>query len=466
LGDYPIIRGDQAVYFIYNDYKYTHSESGGLPLNLEIHGLAYVNIDSTDVQTIEDSKNTIFFHYTVHNRSLTDYSDFRISLFTDFDIGCSIDDYIGCDTLLHSYFGYNSDVYDDLDDNYYPGAAPAMGVTFLSHDMKSFMNYNNIGMMPWWLTDPITAVEYNNVMHGFWKDGSPLTYGGQGYGGTQTCSYIFPGNPWNPSEWSDLNSGVYPFDRRGVANIGPEYLPAGQSMCFDFAYVFDWEDSSGTNLDNLFYLKRRIMRVRNWYDTWNSDCLYYEHNFINQNTGQSDDTLYAYVDSCLFDSYSLIDTAWMEHITISGNIAHVDWVVVQFPDTFHFSNVQYVLSNGGTHFFVLAVLCNSGYRLNGDGQNNVWYFSDISDADPTENPAPDWQELTIFPNPSSGLMSVYIPDYITGYSMLVYDINGKLVYQTKLLGKSNSFDFSYFSKGVYFMQIPEAGKSLKWIKTD
>jgi hypothetical protein len=156
----------------------------------------------------------------------------------------------------------------------------------------------------------------------------------------------------------------------------------------------------------------------------------------------------------------------MEHITISGNIAHVDWVVVQFPDTFHFSNVQYVLSNGGTHFFVLAVLCNSGYRLNGDGQNNVWYFSDISDADPTENPAPDWQELTIFPNPSSGLMSVYIPDYITGYSMLVYDINGKLVYQTKLLGKSNSFDFSYFSKGVYFMQIPEAGKSLKWIKTD
>ncbi len=124
------------------------------------------------------------------------------------------------------------------------------------------------------------------------------------------------------------------------------------------------------------------------------------------------------------------------------------------------------MNNGGTHFFVLAVLCNSGYRSYGTGQNNVWYFSDISEADPTENPLPEWQELTIFPNPSSGLMSVYIPDFVSDYSLLIYDMTGKLIYSLELQGKSNTFDFSYFSKGIYLVQIPEVGKSLKWIKTE
>lgn len=467
-GDYPIIRGDQTIYFIYNDYKYDHTESGGLPLNIEIHGMAYVFIDSTDAQTIEDTKNTVFFHYTVHNRSLTDYHDFKISLFTDFDIGYAADDYIGCDTTLHCYFAYNGDDFDqDGNSTYgYGYHPPAMGVTFLSHEMQSFTVYNNLGIVPYYMTDPDSALAYFNVMNGLWPNGSPMTFGYSGYGGTQQVQFLYPGNPWNPNEWSDVTSGVQPYDRRGVATIGPEVFPAGQSLCTDFAYVFDREDTTGTNLENVFWLKRRILRVRDLYNTWNNECLYYEHDFINENYGQCNDTLYAYVDTCLFDPTTTIDTAWIENVSVLGNIASVDWVVVQFPDTFHFDNIEYLLNSSGTHFFVLAVLCNSGYRIFGTGQNNVWYFSDQSDADPVDEPLPEFNGITVFPNPSSGLLSVYIPDYITGYSMHVYDLNGKLLYQTDLLGKSNTFDFSYFSKGIYLVQFPEAGKSLKWIKTE
>lgn len=39
-GDYPLIKGDQAIYFILNDNK-THVESSGAPLTVEIHGMAY-----------------------------------------------------------------------------------------------------------------------------------------------------------------------------------------------------------------------------------------------------------------------------------------------------------------------------------------------------------------------------------------------------------------------------------------
>jgi hypothetical protein len=40
-GDYPLIRGDQAVFFVFNDLQLIHTESKSEPLGTEIHGMAY-----------------------------------------------------------------------------------------------------------------------------------------------------------------------------------------------------------------------------------------------------------------------------------------------------------------------------------------------------------------------------------------------------------------------------------------
>ena len=40
-GDYPLIRGDQAIYFIFNDAKSVHTETGGASLGLEFHAMLY-----------------------------------------------------------------------------------------------------------------------------------------------------------------------------------------------------------------------------------------------------------------------------------------------------------------------------------------------------------------------------------------------------------------------------------------
>ena len=37
-GDYPDIKGDQCLFFIFNDYR-NHTETRGLPLGLEVHGM-------------------------------------------------------------------------------------------------------------------------------------------------------------------------------------------------------------------------------------------------------------------------------------------------------------------------------------------------------------------------------------------------------------------------------------------
>lgn len=57
LGEYPIILGDQAVFFLFNDVRDTHTESGGQPLGLEFHAMAYSFSDNTNA----DLYNTVFF---------------------------------------------------------------------------------------------------------------------------------------------------------------------------------------------------------------------------------------------------------------------------------------------------------------------------------------------------------------------------------------------------------------------
>jgi len=101
-GDYPLIRGDQCIYFIINDVR-QHSETEGEVLGLEIHGMAYAFHDLEN----QPMNNTIFFSYKIFNRSTNVYHDAYIGLFTDFDIGYAFDDYVGCDVVRGAYFGYN-----------------------------------------------------------------------------------------------------------------------------------------------------------------------------------------------------------------------------------------------------------------------------------------------------------------------------------------------------------------------
>lgn len=42
------------------------------------------------------------------------------------------------------------------------------------------------------MTAPQLGADFMNYLHGRWKDGTPLTYGGSGYGGTTDARFAFP----------------------------------------------------------------------------------------------------------------------------------------------------------------------------------------------------------------------------------------------------------------------------------
>jgi hypothetical protein len=127
-GDYPLIRGDQALFFIFNDDRNFHSETQGKKMKVEIHGMAYV----FDLPNDSAFNNTVFLSYKLFNRSETTYYKTYLGVFTDIDIGYPNDDYLGCDVERSYYYGYNGTPVDGSGQPEAYGAnPPAQSVTIL-----------------------------------------------------------------------------------------------------------------------------------------------------------------------------------------------------------------------------------------------------------------------------------------------------------------------------------------------
>jgi hypothetical protein len=139
-GDYPEIRGDQALFFIYNDDHGYHAESTGYKLKVEIHGMAYA-FDKPDDTAF---KNTTFLHLKFFNRSNYNYADSWLGIFTDIDLGYANDDYIGCDPERGMYFGYNGTPVDGTGQSYaYGENPPIQAVVILGGPLMDQDGYDN-----------------------------------------------------------------------------------------------------------------------------------------------------------------------------------------------------------------------------------------------------------------------------------------------------------------------------------
>jgi hypothetical protein len=263
-GDYPDIRGDQAVLFITNDMGGEHTESKGNPLGVEIIGMAYAFNSSN-----EALQNTIFLSYNIHNKSAINYENFYFGYWSDFDIGYGEDDYVGCDTLLNLMYGYNATEIDGNGESYAYGAnPPAQGAMFLNQKINAFAYHNNSYDT---LGDPSNAPGYYNLLRAIWKDGLPMTMWGTGYNeqSGERAHFMFPGDPIAKTGWTEYTTygpgsePNYPGDRRGLMSAGPFMFPAGSSLSFDIALPFA---RSAGNLASVALLKKYATEIQQYFD--------------------------------------------------------------------------------------------------------------------------------------------------------------------------------------------------------
>jgi len=306
--------GDYNMWWVFNDKGNIHTETNGDPIGMEIRAQAFAFATNNEIN------NMTFYNYEVINRSTQTLTNTHFAVWVDSDIGCSGDDYVGCDVQRGLGYQYNADAIDD--DNCQGAQAigvnpPAIGVDFfegpyqdndgLDNPLTSDISqakidqgipYDGLGigygdgtidnerfgmrrfgyfdptLAGPGFGDPSQAIDYFNYMLGIWLDGTKLTYGGNGHGGTMQTDYAFPGDSdplgWGQDgvvmpEWSEVSEGNIKGDRRFVQAAGPFTLQPGALNNITFGIVYA-KSSSGDPFESVKLVKKADDKAQALFD--------------------------------------------------------------------------------------------------------------------------------------------------------------------------------------------------------
>jgi hypothetical protein len=256
---------DEMVFWVMNDAGNVHTSTNTSPMGIQVNALAFAFQDTNEINDMT------FYTYNVINKSGTVLNQTYFSQWTDVDLGCANNDRVGCDTSRNMAIQYNGYVQGALAQNNvtcdegslcpagtlgYGCDLPMIGIMMLQgatdtildaathqpkqYGMTSFSYFTNGAATG--QSDPTTAAGFRNYQVGFWNDGSPITYAGNGYNGTIHFPYCFPGDPALGGEWSECNPQTGPpiaaGDRRFVQTTGPFTFMPCASQFFSIAVVF------------------------------------------------------------------------------------------------------------------------------------------------------------------------------------------------------------------------------------
>lgn len=297
-GDYPSIKGTEAVYFIYND-KTDGTFQNLNALEVDIHGMAYY------VQNGGIADSALFLDYRIVNRSDRKYTNMYIGSWADMDLGNSMDDLIGTSINHNALIGYGADPNDDgplgfggelaalaqfirrgpvadfgnLVDDDRDGCVDAVWINGQCvpedsvngpveiHKMDFSNFYYNQSSSPA-QNDPQTSLEYYNILSGLCTSGA-FSLLDQGTGiwnvtnpdrqcgsSGMPSSYIYPGNSFDSSGVkmpdTDVNWFMPPSvfgDMRSLISSGPFTLSRGEAVSFNMGFVWNRVDSAKSMLD-------------------------------------------------------------------------------------------------------------------------------------------------------------------------------------------------------------------------
>ncbi|HND89151.1 MAG TPA: hypothetical protein PK971_12530, partial [Saprospiraceae bacterium] len=256
-GDYPVVqlRGfpsfvpAEMVWWVINDEGggAFHSSSSGQPIRMEVQTTAWA-FNCPDKPVLN---NTVFTSHKMLNRAPESIDSFFVGMWVDFDLGCPADDYLGCSPQRNSMFAYNIDMVDGQ-----PGSAcdqgiktfgekpPVQSATFLNTHMDKFLCTSNGS--PTGAGDPTQDFEFYNNLSGRWRDGSPLTYGGTGFGqGNPPVDHLFPDDPADSNGWSMCTAALPSSDRRALGTHKIGRLNPGQIEELNMAWTYHPRSSFG-----------------------------------------------------------------------------------------------------------------------------------------------------------------------------------------------------------------------------
>lgn len=260
-GEYPVLnplrpaalnrpqdQPDMMLWFVYNDRGNVHTETGGLPIGIEIRTTAFA------FATNDEVNNMTFYRSEIINRGNEPLDNTYFGQWVDADLGFAFDDYVGCDVPRDLGYCYNG---DDFDEGVlgYGLNPPSIGTDFFEGPRDSAGNQLGLYAFVYYNNDfnpvngnPEQAIHYYNYLRALWKNGNKMTFGGNGIGGSQETTYMYPGDtdPNFPGQvWSEHSVGNPPGDRRYLQSSGPFTLYPGAVNYVTVGVVWARTNSGG-----------------------------------------------------------------------------------------------------------------------------------------------------------------------------------------------------------------------------
>ncbi len=354
-GDYPLIRGDQVLYFIFNDDRgSSHGETKGKKLGIEVHLMVY------QFKTLNDTavNQTTFLHYDIYNRSKNTYDSTYLGYYCDMDIGNGALNFIGCDSADNYWYSYNADSINFNGSGNFGGEIgyggpvpppPAEGVVYLCDTISHFIYYfNNFNMQG----NPRSDTDYFLYLQSYWIDRSHMTYGGTGFhSGPNNANFMFNGDPASKTGWYEgADTNNKPNDVRGLSSKGPCVFAPGAALTADLALVFSRSDTGNQNT-SVTTLGTAIADVKNFYSAQNYGCF---KTLLSMNNINPANTIKAMLypnpmhNAAILSVNTILDNAVLKLYDLTGrNVG-----IVQYIHTQYFVINRNGLANG-MYFYVL-----------------------------------------------------------------------------------------------------------------
>jgi hypothetical protein len=255
-GDYPCIKGDQAIYSIMNDENGNRNVTSLDSMRIEMHIMFYQYDDNLYLN------NTTFFEVSIFNRSNQTYTNVHLGSFTDFDIGGALDDMIGSDSTRNILYAYNGDLFDEnaFGSLGYEEDVPACGIQLLNHTASSIVGFEDVSGF----NVPSTTAQYHFFLNGLRPDGSPQT----NPSGAMTN---FTNNAKNSSEFTAINAALPAQDVQGVLNCAFNEFTPDSKITASYAVSF-FRDSVDNPFEAVDGVLKTADSIQEFYDNNIVDC--------------------------------------------------------------------------------------------------------------------------------------------------------------------------------------------------
>lgn len=308
-GDYPDIKGDKALWYVYNDVGNLKTETGSPEIGLEFRTMAF------GFATNDEINNMTFYETTIYNRGQKQLDSTYFGQWVDADLGWAFDDYVGCDIDRGLGICYNGDNFDegafgygtnppsvgvdffqgpradieivyeggsgDGKDNDGDGQVDELDTTYFAMfradpdwdgelpiiyegdgidnnrngmvdeykediSMSKFVYYDN-NFTPYGNPRSENRSDFYNYLTARWKNGDCIRFGGNGNTtATGECTdFMFPDDPRDADGWSEVTSNNQPNDRRFLQSAGAFTLKPGAVNTVTVGVVWARASSGG-----------------------------------------------------------------------------------------------------------------------------------------------------------------------------------------------------------------------------